>query len=102
MPNPTWNNLLLILLCRMYEAWGGDCSELPRSAHERIESLVWLYGADGAPEFADEGAKNAFLALLDETSVLLDSPENDLSPADNTSIRELITSLRNDLNPPIG
>jgi hypothetical protein len=47
MPNPTWNNLLLILLCRMYEAWGGDCSELPRSAHERIESLVWLYGADG-------------------------------------------------------
>ena len=98
---PEWLRKLQELLCRIYQEWGGDCSELPFEVPERIQALAATYAEEGDPQFESQEDLQAFLLLLNETSAHLNLPENSLEAPDDTALRTLIASLQMDLTPAV-
>lgn len=94
--NP-WIDWLHDFLCEMYEAWGGDCSDLGLNVTQWIDTLEVEYRTHGTPHFETSAQKQEFLATLDETQNLLDQPQNSLSEQDDRRLRTLITNLRHDI-----
>jgi hypothetical protein len=98
MPEGTWIEQLRDFLCRLYEEWGGDCSQLPFPVPDRIAEQWKTYNAEGAPKFSGEPARVAYLQLLTDIETHLDHTNNTLSEPDDTSLRNLTAQLRSDVN----
>lgn len=99
MANFDWNSVLLDLICRVYKAWNGDCSDLGKFSPNWVSTLAATYTAQGAPTFLTPEAETDFLADLDALESHLGELENDLAPADDFTLRGVIASLRGDLAP---
>jgi hypothetical protein len=88
-----WRQWLLELLCRLYKEWGGtDCDDFNQDPYQAISVLVAKYQNDGPPEPADPVK---YHQLLDAIDAHLASPDNDLSPQANATLKQLIAELRN-------
>lgn len=93
----SWDQLLWDVLCRMYQAWGGNCKDLGPAPHSWVGTVDGTYKNEGAPTFPDDPAKDRFLDLLTSLEDLLNQPGNDLTPSDTDCLESLITSLRHDI-----
>lgn len=91
-----WEDMLRDLLCKLYEAWGGDCAELGATAGAQIATVAGEYAANGVPIFLP-AAKAAFLKTLDDLETLLQDSKNTLTTAQSTQLTGLIADLRKDL-----
>lgn len=94
--NP-WIDWLHDLICEMYEAWGGDCSDLGLNVTQWIDTIDVEYSTHGPPHFETEAEKEDFLETLDETESHLEKPQNSLSESDDRRLRTLIANLRHDI-----
>jgi hypothetical protein len=94
---PSWLDLLMDMLCQIYQAWGGDCADLSTNPSKRIGQVIDEYTTEGAPSFPNPTALANFLQLLTDLSDLLDNPANSLSTADTNHLRDLIKDLQTDL-----
>lgn len=94
-----WVEQLRLLLCRMYEEWGGNCKELGITPTDWIQTLTTTYAAEGPPKFETEAQWADFQVLLSEVEVHLAQPGNTLSAADNSALLNLIAALRQDPAP---
>ena len=97
MGKSSWIDDLLELLCRIYKAWGGDCSDFEGDAHKAVVKLVGVYSTLGAPTFTSPAARLDFLKQLDGLAAHLDLAENSLEPSDTIALLGLIENLRKDL-----
>jgi hypothetical protein len=97
MSGGSWVDDLLDLLCKIYQLFGGDCSDFDGDPHKAVSQLVLAYSNQGAPKFPTPGDQAKFLALLDELETHLTLQENSLSASDNIALDALITDLRKDL-----
>jgi hypothetical protein len=98
MPEGNWIQELRDMLCRLYEEWGGDCDYLPIPITDQIAEQWNQYKAEGAPDLPTQAARTVYLQLLTDIDAHLDQEGNTLSPADDTSLRNLTAQLRSDVN----
>jgi len=94
-PGQDWIDALRDLICKLYQAWGGNCNDLGPGATEWIDTLQDEYDTNGAPEFPTEAARQAFLTDISATEAHLDGSGNSLSPQDDAQLRTLLTTLEN-------
>ncbi len=101
MPTPyDWLNQLRLMLCQMYEAWGGDCSDLGATSGAWVDTVTGEFAEEGAPDFTGQADQlAAFLSTLAALTLHLASPMNTLGATDTNRLVALIASLEGDLNP---
>jgi hypothetical protein len=97
MPAPTWTDWLLELLCRLYQAWGGDCKDFNGSPATAITLLQDEYTRNGAPSFASQKDKDDVLAGLSALETHLALQDNTLTSGQTAALTQLIADLRKDL-----
>ena len=89
-----WIDRLRALLCQIYTAWGGDCSELGMDAPAWITTVEGEFNESGVPSFDGDGGLESFLATLAETEAHLLLHGNTLSATDEARLTGLIANLR--------
>jgi hypothetical protein len=87
-----------MLLCELYEEWGGDCADLGLTPGGWVDTVTEEYAAEGAPQL-DAAGVAALLDLLNKLEAHLGLPANSLGATDTNRLLSLIASLRADLNP---
>ncbi len=96
-----WTDWLRVLLCKLFQSWGGNCETLfPPQPSGWIAMVTDAYNANGAPTFTDLLEKQQFLELLDALDAHLKLPDNSLSASDNNKLLSLIAALRAALGGP--
>jgi hypothetical protein len=93
----SWIEILREMLCRMYEAWGGDCQDLKLDPAERIAQVAGMYAQHGPPTFESREDTEAFLELLLEVEAHLALPENSLEAPAQLELTTLISQLQSGL-----
>lgn len=97
MGGSSWIDALLEILCKIYQAMGGDCSDFEGDPHKAVTVVCGAYSTWGAPKFNNPGDLSDFLSLLGELETQLALPGNTLSGSDNAALATLIANLRKDL-----
>ncbi|MFG0284898.1 MAG: hypothetical protein ACF8R7_10795 [Phycisphaerales bacterium JB039] len=95
-----WLDKLIDFLCEILEVLDGDCSELIGDASDPevvIDAIEEQYDPNSPPQPADNAEKGQWCGLFAATESHLDLPENSLSPAYDTKIRQMINSLQSDV-----
>jgi hypothetical protein len=93
-PDPQWIKDLKWLICKLYETYGGDCSELQLDVSAQIGELEAEYAAHGPPPVDDEAAAANLEEILNSLEAHLALPANTLSANDTARLTALIGSLR--------
>jgi hypothetical protein len=93
----TWLQLLLQLLCQIYQELGGDCKDLYNDIPDAPSTVCDAYDTNGAPKFTDQKDKAAFLGTLTSLQTQLASPNNTLPSSDTANLTAMISGLRKDL-----
>jgi hypothetical protein len=94
----TWDEWLRELMCRLYQVWGGDCAELgivPNPAIPKLHTAVM-----GGP-FPNLKAEEREQLALDVTALAdhLKLSGNNLDPAYNAMLDEVIAYIQSELGP---
>lgn len=85
----TWKEIILQILCRIYEIYDGDCAELgivPNPAIPRVSDIT-----QGA---LPEQGQGELAIAIDDLESHLALPENDLEAKYNNMLNEMITRIR--------
>jgi hypothetical protein len=93
----SWVDMLLDLLCRIYQEYGGDCKDLYNNPANAPQKVVSEYTTNGAPTFSNQDELDAFLQTLTDLETALASEENSLPQSDTDALTNMIAGLRSAL-----
>lgn len=101
MPNSLtlWQQWLMEMLCRAYQALGGNCVGFTTPA-DAISDIAEVYQSSGAPEFEDDADRLAYLKLLTAIKAHLSLSDNDIDTYYNDMLLGVIQNLEQDLAEP--
>jgi hypothetical protein len=97
-----WTDMLIDLICRLLKVVGGDCDQLEEGAGQPtpvaiIDEIERRYDPDNPPQPADNTQKAEWCTLFADIETHLDLPENDLPPASDATLRQIVDSLQGDV-----
>ncbi|HZW08663.1 MAG TPA: hypothetical protein VFF69_02060 [Phycisphaerales bacterium] len=95
--DPLWYRVFQELMCQLYKAFGGDCSELDWSAGAAPMSLQTIrneFEAQGPPTFETQEEADRFLSTLESIEAHLGSPEATIQAELAADVRALIDEIR--------
>jgi hypothetical protein len=97
----TWEQELWDLLCALYRMYQGDCKDLPpRPKANELVAFMWgVFSVLGPPNVSDPADKARLLKILNDIDSHLKDPDNDLDPATNQSLVDLVAAIRNAVKP---
>lgn len=96
----TWKQLLLELLCRIYELMDGDCADIGVEPKDKILGIATLYAKNGLPNFPTQADRDKFIDAIKDLQAHLQDPANNLGIDDKNALAALLASICADLGIP--
>lgn len=93
---PLWFEVFQELMCRLYKAFGGDCSDLDWGDGEGValQTVRSAFEEEGPPFYESPRESDRFFSNLDAIEAHLDAPEVTISSATAAGIRRLVEEIR--------
>lgn len=90
----SWDAWLEHLLCKLFLGLGRNCTGLAGPIPEAVTTFHSAALAEGRPDFPNPADAAEFDAWLDALETHLDLPDNTLTVAQDTLLRQAISVLR--------